>query len=408
MNILILNRIPYDKIDYAKGIDHLEHNVFYFGKKEINETIPNNLRCVKIERILEQNLANQICEWAKYNNINFDHVVSLSEYELILAAEIRSKLCVAGKSIDEVLLTRDKILMKACVAKAGLKVPEYYTFEDFLSKNNELDKRTIVVKPVLGASSENICIFHDKDNLINSDKFKNFYSKNIHKFEVEEYVNGTIFHFDGIVSDNCIQSILASKYIGTCLDFANGKPLGSYQTVLKVDHLKWIKLILKSLKIDNGAFHLEAIQSKDGLYFLEVGNRVGGADIVQTFEYASGLHLPSEELKILLSPKIKKNKLSDEDLLISNQRKAWYGWFVYPVHNISSFEIIKDENYKKIRESKYIVKWEELKEIKKLTTSISYQAKDAPLAGIIATNNPNSTRNFIKNLFSLIKIEFNV
>ena len=58
--------------------------------------------------------------------------------------------------------------------------------------------------------------------------------------------------------------------------------------------------VLAAVGIRNGSFHLEAIEAPDALVFLEVGNRVGGADVVATFELATGVHLPSEELRILI------------------------------------------------------------------------------------------------------------
>lgn len=74
----------------------------------------------------------------------------------------------------------------------------------------------------------------------------------------------------------------ASRYINTCYDFAHGKPLGSVlldPSDLNISLQVFARDCLSALSLDNGAFHLEVIQGKEGLYFLEVGARVGGGEI---------------------------------------------------------------------------------------------------------------------------------
>ncbi|MBN3752942.1 hypothetical protein G3N95_08300 [Paraburkholderia sp. Tr-20389] len=119
-------------------------------------------------------------------------------------------------------------------------------------------------------------------------------------YQLEEFIAGDVLHFDGLVVDGNIVTITASRYIGTCLGFAQGRPLGSHHVPLTPEMHCWSARVLDAVGIRQGSFHLEAIETPDcAPVFLEVANRVGGADVVATFELATGVHLPSEELRIL-------------------------------------------------------------------------------------------------------------
>lgn len=145
----------------------------------------------------------------------------------------------------------------------------------------------------------------------------------LEQYQLEEFVTGDILHFDGLVADGELLTTTASRYVGTCLGYANGEPLGSFHFPLSSLAREWTSTVLSAVGIRNGSFHLEAIDSPEGLVFLEIGNRVGGADVVTTFELATGVHLPSEELRILVGGG------TASDLPATQTAALWHGWFVF-------------------------------------------------------------------------------
>src|SRR3989338_4629910 len=106
MNILILHRIPYYKIEYHRGIDHVKHHVVYIGTAENIANIPEDLSCQKIIRAGEKDIENEIFDYIKQSSYSFDRIISLSEYELIAAARLRELFNVEGPKPWEVELVR--------------------------------------------------------------------------------------------------------------------------------------------------------------------------------------------------------------------------------------------------------------------------------------------------------------
>ncbi len=398
MKILVLHRIPYLKIEYARGIDHEAHDVTYVGTAEINATLPQWLRCEKIVRpgngdVVEETLA-------AVADRTFDHVISLSEYELIAAARVRERLAIAGPKEADVLKVRDKVIMKEAVEAAGIRVPQFVRCDQ-----PELAKLgwsgPTILKPVDGAASENVLLFMSYEEAIRKiedgslpiDDFRPA------RFELEEYVSGPILHVDGLMRDGSLGVGLVSEYLGTCLDYANGKPLGSFQwdETESRKMLPWAERILKAVGIRNGAFHLEAILTDTGPVFLEVGARVGGADVVNTFEMATGIHMPSAELRLML-----KDPNLPVSLSGSSQRDR-FGWFVFPGHHLAegNCEILGSQRF---RASPNTVRWFELGADAKLPRSITYHAHLVPVAGILKGPDSETVRRTMRDLFSTVVV----
>jgi hypothetical protein len=146
--------------------------------------------------------------------------------------------------------------------------------------------------------------------------------------------------------------------------------------------------------IRNGSFHLEAIEAPDGLVFLEVGNRVGGADVVATFELATGVHLPSEELRILIGAG------PTGALPRSQTAGTWHGWFVFPGHASHASAYSGIEGIDSYRRDPGVVRWVELPVGSPLLSRVTYSAGEAPLAGIVACPNAADTEAWLRGLFS--------
>jgi hypothetical protein len=96
---------------------------------------------------------------------------------------------------------------------------------------------------------------------------------------------------------------MASRYLGTCLDFLQGEPLGSYHVEagpLREGLIDFAFRCVSALGLRDGIFHLEAIAAPDGGWcFLEVGARLGGGEIPFVAKDLFGIDLLGEWLDIL-------------------------------------------------------------------------------------------------------------
>jgi biotin carboxylase len=403
MKILILHRIPYHKIDYHRGIDHDFHDVTYVGTETVLSNIPEHLNCQKLVRPGVGETADEVIALLEAQQLRFERILSLSEYELLDAAKVRDYFGVIGPTIAQVEKVRDKVLMKTMVAAAGIRVPEFRSLPKLMQQHPQWQD-SIVLKPIDGASSENVKKFSSVTALIQAlhqrstgihplDQQNN---TNFNQFEVEEFIQGPIIHFDGLVQKGDVKVVLASQYVGNCLEYANGQPLGSVQIDLSTQERFWINEVLGAVDLTQGSFHLEAIASEQGLVFLEVANRVGGADVVDTFELATGIHLPSVELKICIGETLQLPKLD------SLAKK--YGWYVFPGHHYQ-FDYCRISEDKRFRNHPFIVRWQQLTTTQKLPERITYQAVEVPLAGLVSGNNSEMLQAFLRELFSQVKVE---
>jgi biotin carboxylase len=401
MKILILHRVPYHKIEYHRGIDHNRDEVTYVGIARALANIPDFLNCRKLVRPGVGKTADEVIALIEQQQLEFDRVLSLSEYELLDAAKIRERFGITGPSPAQVEKVRNKIIMKTMVAAAGIRVPEFL----FLSQLEQLSKLDdqVVLKPIDGASSENVKVFPSVNLLLSALQVQNTgidlldqEKPNLAQFEVEEFIQGPIVHFDGLVQDGKVKVVLASQYVGDCLGYANGQPLGSVQIDISTEDKAWVSRVLSAVELNSGSFHLEAIASHMGLVFLEVANRVGGADVVDTFNLATGIHLPSAELKICLGEQFQLPETS-------NTGKK-FGWYVFPGHHYQA-DYCYISGHESFCHHPYIIRWQQLSTEQKLPKHITYQAIEIPLAGVVGSNSSESLQSFLQELFAQVNIE---
>jgi biotin carboxylase len=398
MNILILHRIPYHKINYHRGINHAEHQVVYLGTEQALASIPQDLPCIRWARPGAKATYLEAIAAVEQQDIQFNLVLSLSEYELLDAAKVREKFNIKGASIADVTKVRDKLIMKKCASSAGLLVPKNLPLDDFLAQENLLSG-ALVLKPVDGASSENVQIYTSSQQLHlactnSSTGIPAVDNKNYAGFQVEEFVEGDILHFDGLVVDGNVKLVLASRYLGNCLAYTTGNPLGSYQLETTEAHKHWVDQVLKATSLANGSFHIEAIQNGNELVFLELANRVGGADVVDAVEQATGIHMPSVELQIYLGSK--------PDLVI-NQSNSKFGWFVFPGHHLNE-DYCHIQGADSFRQHSQVIRWNQLASHAALTKHITYQATEVPIAGLVKGKDSNELEQFMQSLFTNVTV----
>lgn len=114
-------------------------------------------------------------------------------------------------------------------------------------------------------------------------------------FELDEFIDGTLFHCDTFIKDNKIIYTHVCEYIQPCHKFLEGKPLGSIILPNKNENFIQIsefnELVLSKLGHSrNGITHLEVFKKQNGdLVFLEIASRAGGGLIPKIYKHYLGI-----------------------------------------------------------------------------------------------------------------------
>ncbi len=396
MRILILHHNRYYKIRYDVAIDHDRHDVCYAGLQEYLDQIPQGLRYTMQALNPEKPVEEQLRAWLK-TQPPFDRILTRQENLLITAAELREAFGIPGMTVDQIVLFRDKIRMKDAILAAGIRAPRYRKAERGLVTLPWSGKT--ILKPRDGAGSRGIKLFATaREALAHLSEAVAAQPEHpyLDNYELEEFLEGPIWHVDGYLFRGSPVAIRTSKYIGTCLDYEFGKPLGSIQ----FDHpalAEWAVACLRALKAENITFHLEAILTEDGPAFLEVAGRAGGGDVVETFERATGIHLHALDMASDVHGNIV------ERFAKFRQAGKKYGFFMIPGHGLGGAPC-RVLGVEQLLRAPIVEEYRILPEDRPTPRQATYQAHDLPLSGIVSGRDPLQLEHWMRRLFARVQV----
>jgi ATP-grasp domain len=328
-SILIINRWDDDFAKYETHIDHTINDIYYIttevGLKGIASNLAKAVRVVQTLSDYDTVLA-KIAELATIVS-SFDKVFALSEYDIELGAHIRSHFGIPGTTIAQAHIYKDKVAMKTAMISQNVRAPKHLHTEN-INQIIEFARDVgfpIILKPCVGAASNGVQKIQSETQLLEC-----ISDISLKDYQCEEYISGSVLHVDGIITKNKLFVIQASKYIGTCLEFNTGKPLGSVFIDDEILHARiedFTKDVLQALELSTGAFHLEIfLTDDDELVFLEIGARVGGAEVGFVMREVLGFDLISLWLKLEM----------DELVFNTNKRNKTMvgGWLLIPVPSV--------------------------------------------------------------------------
>lgn len=241
------------------------------------------------------------------------------------ASEIREFLGIDGQNVLSTKIYRNKIEMKNKAIECGIKVPNFKQILNALDLLEFINKYDypVVVKPIDGAGSKGTTILN------NNKELQFLLEKGIEgNLEVEEFIEGDMYHIDGLINDNKIIINWPSLYINGCLAFQEGKYLGSH--MLSKDNPLTKKLqnfvhsILEKFPTPSStAFHAEVFHTKNNeLILCEIASRVGGAKINDVIEKAFNINLLKNSVQGQAGIQNKIEIMDTPNLL--------YGWALIP------------------------------------------------------------------------------
>lgn len=235
-----------------------------------------------------------VCHLMKTETI--DRIVPLDDFDLELAAFLREHTRTPGLGESQTRYFRDKLAMRGQAASYGIRVPEFTAVLHHGRLQEFLDRvpPPWVLKPRLMAGAIGIKkvntaeeLWHHVNRLGDEQSF----------YLVERFVPGDVFHVDSVLDQGQVRFAAASQYGKPPIDVSQGGGIFTTKIVrrgteLEASLLETNRQVMFAMGLWRGVSHTEFIRSHETgeIYFLETSARVGGANIADLVETATGLN----------------------------------------------------------------------------------------------------------------------
>jgi biotin carboxylase len=232
-----------------------------------------------------------------------DRVVPLDDFDVETAAALREHLRIPGMGDTTTRHFRDKLAMRVKARDHGVLVPEFVHALNH-SRIHEFTARVAppwVLKPRSEASSVGIKKVESAAELW---PLLEGLGDRQSTYLIEQFIPGDIFHVDSIISDREPLFTAVSKYGKPPMEVAHGGGVFMTRNIPRQSEdaraLEPLNRgLLRTLGLVRGVTHTEFIKGGDGrFYFLETAARVGGANIAEVVEAATGVNLWREWARI--------------------------------------------------------------------------------------------------------------
>jgi biotin carboxylase len=232
-----------------------------------------------------------------------ERVVPLDDFDVETAAALREHLRVPGMGDTTARHFRDKLAMRMKAREHSILVPEFVHALNHarIQRFAERVAPPWVLKPRSEASAVGIKKVNSTEELWplleSLGDRQSFYL-------IEQFIPGDIFHVDSIVWEREVVFSAVSKYGKPPLEVAHGGGVFLTRTVSrKSEDAQALEALnrelVRALGLARGVTHTEFIKGGDGrFYFLETAARVGGANIAETVEAATGVNLWREWARV--------------------------------------------------------------------------------------------------------------
>ncbi|NNC96019.1 MAG: ATP-grasp domain-containing protein [Chitinophagales bacterium] len=296
---------------YFKGEDFLRsckaegNRVFLLTLKSLeNEDWPWDSidETLYVDKWVDEHVQNGIAY--KFRSIKFDRFVALDDFDVEKAAGLREHFRMPGMGQTTGRFFRDKLAMRVKAHEEGIKVPPFSSLfhdEDINSFADSVQAPWLV-KPRHEASAHGIKKVHSKDDLW---QLMHELGDDRHKFLVEKFAPGDVYHVDSINYNGDVVFARVSKYLDTPYEVAHGGGIFRSVTIeLNSQEEQDLRMtnrsVMKAFGMQFGASHTEFIRSRQTgeIFFLETSSRVGGANLSEMVEAATGLNLWAEWAKV--------------------------------------------------------------------------------------------------------------
>jgi hypothetical protein len=338
VNVVIINnlaRFPgtgrwdFHLVCYEDFLDHEAHDISYIVNRRGRSAItapPGSHRVYELDRLDDIAAYRPVLSHIAREHGPIDRLIVFSESLQDLGAQLREEFRIPGKWTEENRLGRDKLVMKEKVSAAGLRTPRY-TSVMAAEAQRAVEFAAgagypLILKPTNGQSSQGVHRIDDEAQL-------RAHVANLppqEPWDLEEFIEGTLLHIDGLADPSGKVTLLVpSRYVNTCLDFTFGAPLGAITlepgTPLHAKVSSFSARCIEAIGLKACPFHLELFHTAgDELVFLEVGARVGGADVPTVIHRTTGINLFGEWVNMSMG----------QPATLSAEQRSIGAWLMFP------------------------------------------------------------------------------
>jgi len=240
-------------------------------------------------------LINSVSYTARTRKI--DRIAALDEFDMENVSALREHMRIPGMGLTTVRYFRDKLAMRTRAKEAGILLPEFVPVLNYDDMREFMSRVPApwLLKPRSQASGIGMKKIYSPDELW---PLLDCLGDDQSSYLLEQFIPGTVFHVDGVVSEREVVFADAHGYGTPPLNVSHEggvfttRTLPRQSTVAKELRAANRKLV-DTLGLVRGVTHAEFLRANaDGkFYFLEIAARVGGAYIANMLEEATGINL---------------------------------------------------------------------------------------------------------------------
>ena len=295
MNLVYLSpHFPQHYSQFCKNAKQLGANVLGIGDalyRELDPAVKNALtEYYQVTDMHDYDQLVRACGYYTHRYGKIDRFESLNEYWLATEARIRDDFNITGVLGSDIDVIKRKSRMKGRFLSAGIPVAvgRLVATADEARELVEITGYPVVVKPDVGVGALSTFLLKNGEDL---DAF--FSAKPEVDYIMEEFVQGTIYSFDGLADVN------GELVFYTAHEFSQGV----METVNEARHIHYTSLrdippelersgrrCVQAFAVRERFFHIEFFETAPGEYVaLEVNMRPPGGFTTDMFNYASDI-----------------------------------------------------------------------------------------------------------------------
>lgn len=299
------------------------------------DDLDNYDRAVDTMRVLVQELIDEFGQPAA--------IIGLYEHTTLPAAKLRDHFGVQGTNAHSALLCRDKVAMKQALEAKGIRVPRHLAVGPETSPG-ELGRFAralggrLVLKPRSQGASMGVRVLDTAEDLLALSIAGGIEEG----YEVEEFVDGPIYHSDGVVRDGVLRWYCPTRYVTTAYEFQHDRTpmvcVTPDDRALVQRMFDYAQSVCDALGLVDSAFHLELFHTPDDeLVFLEIGNRFGGAGVPVHLREVFGVDMPREAVLACLD---EPSELTVPPMMVDFPGVGASGWLFFPLNEPERCEVV--------------------------------------------------------------------
>lgn len=208
-------------------------------------------------------------------------VVAPNERFLLTASRIRDRLGLPGMSEVTARGFRNKVLMKELLANGGLRVPRYSvvrSIDDIYRFYGRKVRSKSVIKRVDFTGSMDTHVVHTASEAVSCWHAL----RGAGTYEIEDYVDGTMYHVDAVVVDSSVTFASVCRYLTKPgefrhVGFGGSVLVGTGELTHELSVV--VRKAVAAMGLEQGVIHFEVFDSADGIVCCEIAARPAGGHI---------------------------------------------------------------------------------------------------------------------------------